>query len=604
MQIIFLFLINIIFGQNLVVNDAGNESDKYIMAYTSTVPFRFDVKTVKDFINEIDKKITDILLSNDFEKNIEIFKQEGNYLNFKYLSAYFHSLLKTIKDDKQKEAICNILIKYNNDSQIGFTCKGDLAYSKSKLKFYEYGYYYFSGFLKSENLTDLLKINITYFVYMCFLIFSLVILIRNFRLFVYDIYSLINLKLSHYESLFISLSVVFIGFAFTVDMLYLILLYIGLFFVYFEKKFIPLFLFLILSPLLTYFLIGNYNENNIKYNDLGKTAIESVYYDYVLNQMDISKLQNEQKNYAYLAIAKHYKSINNLENSKKHYENLLKTEQKAYVYNNSANVLFFLKNEKKAIEYYLEAIKLNSKEPVYYYNLSKVFYRTGNKKDGDKFRNIAIDMNKKLIKKYDENSTFHFNKFLIDDFPSIDEFKANLTKEKQNEIAFLKFNMTKYIIFAIISFLIYLIGYFTLNRKLAGRYCSKCGKNFNELTTPVKFGSLCFECHNILNSRGNLEHSQLHKKEIKIRIYTKFTLVKDICVNLILPGGYLFYRKLSWFGILFMTYHAFFMSVLFYSKEWKEVIINNGSFYTYIVLLSIFEIYIYIYSFIKIRKIN
>lgn len=610
--IVLLLLSNLIFSQ--VVETDANE-DSHFKIYSTDVKFISDYKNTKQFVKELDLNLLSYIKDEKLEKKVFDFYYNGNYRGTKYLSHYLQlkinskALALTVKD---KLKICKIIKKYNIDSSDGDNCIANTLYQSSKIAFWRYLPYYIAAYIKYVEIGK--NSNIYFYSSIYFLIFfSMLVLIISFIrssiLFIKDIYSLIFMKRPHYESLFWALSIGLLGlFILSFTPLLLLLIVIGLIFAYLDKKFIPLFIFFLLMPILIEFLASEYSVYEIKPNLTNKLAFELIHSDMLPTNKQLNELKNDNSFFSSIALANIYKKQGDYRLALKYYNNALKIKKTGFLYNNIANIYGIKGNYKKAINCYNEA-KVYNDDVVYFYNMSKLYARLKDSERFQYYRKLANNLNKKLVKDFDEISTFNINRFFIDKFPnhkkSLEIYsKISNDKKKDKYLDLFKLNHKKYLIDLVIAIFFYLFLIFTFRKKLKASYCQRCGALFNDLDITERHNSfeLCASCYSMMNTRSSLKKEDLMKKEKDIRIKKIIKKYRDLIINLILPGSFLFYKFNSYLGILFLLWQSYYLIIVlaFYSK-WK--IIVNGNFFNFsMIIFTIIEIVLYLYTYFKLIK--
>ncbi|MBN2694506.1 tetratricopeptide repeat protein [bacterium] len=600
----------IIFLQTLVVNQSATEDEQFIRAYLSKTKFYSEIETPDKFIERFDKSIVDILTGKKLEAEIIDYQLTNSYIQLKYMAKYLLEIIEKntlIKEDYNREQLCNSLLKTSPKLPYGYYCKGDYYFSKSKIAFWKYIPNYLKGALQVWNTGVLSEIAITqiiYFLSISFLIFSLIFIVYGFRLLFNDIKQIFQKKFTPINSTLLALIVITTPLILPFDSIYIFLGYVAVISSYFHKKFLISTIVIILTPYIIFILIQTHYKKHQPLSQIDQIAYESVFYDYPLSDSETKMLKENNSLLSQVAIAKKLKNSGDFEGTLSTYEKILQTHKMDFIYNNMANLLFYLKKEKEALENYKAAITLNPKNSLYYYNLSKAYYRLGQKSNGDTFRKLAKESSNS-VSLWDTMSSFHTNRYLLDYFPTMEVFRDGEIKEDfaENWISayLFKWNRNSYFFSLVVIVFALLISRVLLRKMIFGRYCSKCGVSMNELDAPIEKSTLCLECYHILNSRGNLDQQKLHLKEKQIRFYRNISKKLALGLNIILPGAPLIYKRSSISASLILLYHIFFISGLIFFKDWSSLV-NTA---TLIFILSIFlipEALFYVISFIILNK--
>lgn len=610
--IVLLLLSSLIFSQ-VVETDVNDDS--HFKVYSTNVKFVSDYKNTKQFIKELDLNLLSYIKDKKLEKKVFDFYYNGNYRGTKYLSYYLQSkinskaLALTVKD---KLKICKIIQKYNVDSSDGDNCIANTLYQSSKIAFWRYLPYYIAGYIKyieiGKNSNIFFYSGIYFLIFFCMIVL-VIAFIRSSILFVKDIYSLIFIKRPHYESLFWALSIGLLGlFIFSFKPLLLLLLVIGLVFAYLDKKFIPLFIFFLSMPILIEFLTNEYSIYQIKPNSINNLAFEVIHTDMLPVNKQLSELKDDHSFFSDIALANIYKKQGDYRLSLKYYSNALKIKKTGFLYNNIANIYAIKGEYKKAISDYNEA-KLYNDDAIYFYNMSKLYSRLKDKERAKYYRKLASNLNEKLVADFDEISTFNANRFFIDKFPNYKnslEIYSKIKNEKKKDkyLDLFKLNHKKYLIDLVIAIFFYLFLIFIFRKKLKASYCQRCGALFNNLDITERHSSfeLCASCYSMMNTRSSLKKEDLMKKEKDIRLKKIIKKYRDLIINLIFPGSFLFYKFNSYLGILFLLWQSYYLVVVlaFYSK-WK-IIVNTNFFNFSMIVFTIIEIILYLYTYFKLIK--
>ncbi len=610
--ILLLLFSNLIFAQ--IVETDVNE-DSHFKIYSSDVKFVNNYKNTRQFIKELELNLLSYIKDNELEKKVFDFYHNGNYRGIKYLSHYLQikinskALALTTKD---KLKICNIIKKYDADSSDGDNCVGNVLYQNSRIAFWRYLPYYIKAYIKyigNGKNSGIYFYSAVYFL----IFFSFIILfigfIRSGVLFIKDIYSLIFIKRPHYESLFWALSLGFLGlYIFSFKPLLLFLLIIALVFAYLDKKFIPLLIFLVSMPLLIEFMVSEFKIYEVSINDTDKLAFELIHTDMLPVNEQLTKLKDNKTFFSFIALANVYKKEKDYRLALKYYNDALNIRKTGFLYNNIANIYAIKGEYQKAISNYNEA-KLYNDDTIYFYNLSKVYSRLKDKERALYYRKLASNLSKKLVSEFDEISTFNINRFFIDKFPDYKaslELYSKISKENKNNkyLNLFKVNHKKYLINLVIAAFFFLFLVLMFRRKLKAAYCQRCGAVFNNLdiTERHKSFELCASCYSMMNTRSSLKKEDLMRKEKDIRIKKIIKKYRDIAINLLLPGSFMFYKLNSYQGVFFILWQSYYLVVViaFYSK-WK-LIVNNNFFNFSTIVFAVIEISVYLYTYFKLIK--
>ena len=596
-----------------LVETTSNQND-YYKTCSSNLSFIEKNINTKNFIKKLDSNILSYIKSNTLEREIFDFFYDGGYQNLRYLSHYLKekinskSLNLTLKD---KYRICNIIKKYNKESPQGDNCLGNIFYSDSKLKFWNYLPYYISAYikyLKSGINYQLYFYSIAYFI----LFFSLLVLfisfIRTLPLFLKDLHTVIYLKRPEKESFLWVMSFLFFS-------LYLLITYkpillatviLALSASYFPKKFLPLFALLAIIPVALKFSEQKFSIYKTEISQKDKIALELIYTDMLPTSKQIKTLKKSNTFFSYVALGAFYKRKNHKDLALKYYKKALKIKKEPFITNNIANIYALKKDYQKALTLYNE-IKYNKDESIYYYNISKVYCRLKDKERSDYYRKLAKNTDKKSLKLFDKISTFNLNRFFMDKYPKYKELlqlykTLNKTKEKKENHFCL--NLQTYTVYLVISFIIYIFTLIFFRRKFKAEYCQRCSAVFNtkDITEKYKNFNLCASCYSMMNTRTTLKKEDLIKKEKEIRIRKKIKKYIDSAVNLIFPGAFLFYKRLSYLGTILLFWQSFYLiTVLYFYDKWKMTV--NIHFFNFsMTFFLLIEILLYFFTYLKLIK--
>ncbi len=607
----FLYIL-VIFLQTLVVNQTATEDEQFIRAYLSKTKFYSEVETPSGFIDRFNKDIVDILTGKKLENETINYKYSNNFIQLKYMAKHLLQIIEKnslIKEDYNREQLCNSLLKTSPKLPYGYYCKGDHYFNKSKISFWNYIPSYLKGALQVWNTGVLNEIAITqiiYFLSLSFLIFSLIFVFYGFRTLFHDVIQILQKKLTPLNSKLLAIVIITIPLILPFNFIYVYLGYVAVMSSYFHKKFLLSVMIVILTPYIIFLVIQTHYKNHQPLSQIDQIAYESVFYDYHLSNSEVAMIKENKSLISQLAIAKKTKDSGDFESSLIIYEKILQTNKNDFIYNNIANLLFYLKKDKESLESYKTAITIDPKNAIYYYNLSKVYYRMGQKSNGDTFRKLAKESpNSKLLPYWDNISSFHTNRYLLDYIPNMKLFFSGEISDQFGEIwisaHLFKWNNDDYFFSLVVIMFILLISRFIFRKMVFGRYCSKCGISMNEIDAPVQKSNLCLECYHILNSRGNLDQQKLHQKEKRIRLYRNVSRKVAIALNIFLPGISLIYKKSSISASLILLYHIFFLSGLIFFKDWS-FLVNNATLIFMIFVFSIPEIIFYFVSFYFLNK--
>jgi len=610
---ILLYLLSTLLFSQVVETDKNE--DNHFKIYSAKVELFNNYKDVKEFIKELDTNLLSYIRDGKLDDKVFNFYYNGNYRGIKYLSHYLQEKLNSKAlslTKKEKLKICNIIKKYNTDSPDGDNCIGNIIYQNSNVAFWNYLPHYIKGYIK--EIQNGKNLNLYFYSGIYFLIFFslailLIVFIKSILLFFKDIYSLIFIKRPHYESFFWTLAFILISFYLaSFDIILLFLLLVLLSFVYLGKKFIPLLIFLILMPLLIEFLSGKYQVYDVKVQPIDKLSLELIHTDILPTRRQLNRLKDRKSFFSNIAIANTYKKEGDFKTSLKYYKYSIKIKKTGFLYNNIANIYALRGDYKKAIDYYNEA-KYYNDDTLYFYNMSKVYYRLKDKEKAEYYRKLANNLNKKLVKKLDEISTFNINRFFIDKFPNYKnsiKIYSEIYEQKDSDkyLDLFKLNHKRYLIDLFIASMFYLFLFIIFRKKLKSSYCQRCGDVFNNLDITERHNSfeLCASCYSMMNTRSSLKKEDLIKKEKEIRIKKIIKRYRDFLINAILPGSFYLYKFDSYLGVLFLLWHSYFLVVVFsFYDKWNKIV-NNNFFNFSIIIFIIIEVSLYGYTYLKLIK--
>ena len=427
-------------------------------------------------------------------------------------------------------------------------------------------------------------------------------------MFIKDIKSLISLKRENYESLFWA-ATLFVLFLYLLSFkpLLLLLIIITISFSYLKKRFIPLYIILLLIPLVLNILTEKYDMYEVNLSKVDKLAIEVIQTDILATKSQLNILKDNESFFSNIAIAYNYKKDSKYAASLKYYKKALKIKKMGFIYNNMANIYAITNQKDKAIFNYNEA-KYYSDEAIYFYNLSKLYFRDKNKERGEYSLELANNISKKLVNKYHSISTFNHNRFYLDKFPKYKESLAIYKSlkelgEKDTYLSLFTFTQKAYFINLGIAIAFFIFLQLLFRRKLAAGYCQRCSITFNSLDISVKHSSfdLCPQCHSMMSTRSSLKKEDLIKKEKEIRFRKKIINIRDVIVNALVPGSFIYYKNNRYLGVVFILWHSYYLVVVvsFYSK-WKLVITEN--FFNFsTIIFGILELSVYLYTYYKLK---